>query len=118
MWAYFALRAGWLKINVGVLIRPWLSLTEQGKGLEGLCLLHFNGMETSAITLTDKVILELDSQVLLCVKVILLTVACGSDPCPPPPVKPIAGFVIFVFLQKIENTFAEFNLHNTLKKKV
>ena len=36
----------------------------------------FNGMETSAIALTDKVILELDSQVLSYVKLILLTVAC------------------------------------------
>ena len=33
-------------------------------------------METSAIALTDKVILELDSQVLSYVKLILLTVAC------------------------------------------
>ena len=41
-----------------------LFLTEQGDGLEGLCLLYFNGMETSAIALTYKVILELDSQVL------------------------------------------------------
>ena len=53
-----------------------LFLTEQGDGLEGLRLLHFNGMETSAITLTDKVILEFDSQVLSYVKLILLTVAC------------------------------------------
>ena len=52
-----------------------LFLTEQGDGLEGLCLPHFNGMETSAIALT-KVILELDSQVLSYVKLILLTVAC------------------------------------------
>ena len=49
-------------------------------------------------------------KVLSCVKLILLTVACGSDPLTPPPppthpsVKPIAGFVIFVFLQKIKNT--------------
>ena len=42
----------------------------------GLCLLHFNGMESSAIALIDKVILELDSQVLSHVKLILLTVAC------------------------------------------
>ena len=28
---------------------------KQGDWLEGLCLLHFNGMETSAIALTDKV---------------------------------------------------------------
>ena len=48
-------------------------LTEQGDGLEELCLLHFNGMETSAIALTDKVDLELDSQVLSYVKLILLT---------------------------------------------
>ena len=53
-----------------------LFLTEQGDGLEGLCLLHFDGMETSAIALTDKVILELDSQVLSYVKLVLLTVAC------------------------------------------
>ena len=53
-----------------------LSLTEQGEGMEGLCLLHFNGMETSAIALTDKVILELDSHVLSYVKLILLNVAC------------------------------------------
>ena len=45
-------------------------------GLEGLYLLHFNGMETSVIALTDKVVFELDSQVLSCVKLILLTVAC------------------------------------------
>ena len=56
-----------------------LSLTEQGDGLEGLCLLHFNVMETSAVALTGKVILELDSQVLSYVKLILLTVACGTD---------------------------------------
>ena len=30
----------------------------QDDGLEGLCLLHFNGMETSAIALTDKVLLQ------------------------------------------------------------
>ena len=54
-----------------------VSLTEEGDdGLEGLCLLHFNGMETSAIAVTNKVILELDSQVLSHVKLILLTVAC------------------------------------------
>ena len=44
---------------------------EQGDGLEGLC--HFNGMETSAIALTDKVILELDSQVLRLILLRLLT---------------------------------------------
>ena len=53
-----------------------LSLTEQGDGLEGLCLPDFNGMESSAIALTDKVILELDSEVLSYVKLILLTVSC------------------------------------------
>ena len=53
-----------------------LFLIEQGDRLEGLCLLHFNGMETSATALTDKVIMELDSQVLLHVKLTLLTVAC------------------------------------------
>ena len=83
-----------------------LSLTEQGDGLEGLCLPHFNDIETSVITLTDKVISE--SSVVCEVDFVnccLWTRALPPSPPPPPPlVKPIAGFVIFVFHQKIENT--------------
>ena len=71
-----------------------LFLTEQGDGLKGLCLLHFNGMETSAIALTDKVILELDSQVLSYVKLI----ACEASQTRKLSQLKFFYFILFLFL--------------------